>query len=348
MYRQVLVVGAGATGLLTAIRCAAAGHRVTVLDRGPIPNPRSTSFDQHRAIRALDPDDPAATAVAMAAHERWLALEALLGERFYRRVGVVTAVSPESAARARAIAADTGLPLSVADPEAYGPVRFPERTVRLLEPDAGVLLADRVLRAAVRWLSRHPLVSLRPWQPVSEVDCDAPAATTARGERIGADVLLVATGPWSGDLVEVPTVLYRQTVVYLRPPEDLARWWEKAPGIGRAGPDGRSWVIPPGGETLLKISTAAACRETTVLDDDDDERSWAGLVLNAGVLAEPARYPVVSARRCHYAVDPHTGTGALTRLGPAAWARAASGGDGFRTAPLVAEQIADTLTAVLA
>ncbi|WP_322779694.1 FAD-dependent oxidoreductase, partial [Frankia sp. Cas4] len=44
--RHVLIVGAGVTGLLTAIRCALAGHRVTVLDRGAVPNPMSSSFDQ--------------------------------------------------------------------------------------------------------------------------------------------------------------------------------------------------------------------------------------------------------------------------------------------------------------
>jgi glycine/D-amino acid oxidase-like deaminating enzyme len=39
---SIVVVGAGVTGIVTAIECARAGHRVTLLDRGPIPNPAAT------------------------------------------------------------------------------------------------------------------------------------------------------------------------------------------------------------------------------------------------------------------------------------------------------------------
>ncbi|MFC7616405.1 FAD-dependent oxidoreductase [Actinokineospora soli] len=344
--QRVLVVGAGVTGLLTAVRCAAAGHRVVVLDRGPVPNPAATSFDQHRALRALHVDDPATTAAAATARRRWSVLEGELGERFRRPVGVVTAVPADAVARSLALAADAGVGLSVPAPGAFAPVAFPDHGVALFEPDGGVLLAERVLRAAVRWLSHHPLVELRPWQPVVDVDTAAPAVTTARGERLRGDVLLVAAGPWSRALVDVPTTLYRQTVVYLRPPEDLADWWETAPCVGGAGPDGRSWLVPPGAGTDLKTSTAAACRAVGSLDDPDDPDHWADVVLRAGALADPDRYRVVAARTCHYAVDAATGAGALTRVGPAAWARAASGGDGFRTAPLVADHIADALAAV--
>ena len=46
---RVLVVGAGITGLLAAIRCVRAGHRVVLLDRGPIlPAPCFFQFDAYR------------------------------------------------------------------------------------------------------------------------------------------------------------------------------------------------------------------------------------------------------------------------------------------------------------
>ena len=54
----VVIIGAGVTGMVTAIECALAGHRVTLLDRGPIPNPAATSADQHRALRVQRPGDP--------------------------------------------------------------------------------------------------------------------------------------------------------------------------------------------------------------------------------------------------------------------------------------------------
>ena len=346
---RVLIVGAGITGLLTALRCASDGHSVVVLDRGPIPNPGSTSFVRQRALRSLDPTDAAATEAAAGAQRAWVDLRGILGDQVFRRVGVVTALPASGVDRAHEIALGAGLRTATVERSALGPVRVPAGTVPVLELDGGVLLADRVLRAAVRWLIRHPMVELRPWQPVVDVDGDAPAVTTARGEHISGDVLLVAAGPWSGDLVPVPTVLHRQTVVYLRPPADWAPWWNTAPCVGRAGLDGRSWLIPPGEGTLLKISTANACREVDALDgtaDDPTSDIWADLVLATGVLTDPDRYRVEKVETCHYAVDAHSRTGALTRTGRAAWARAASGGDGFRTAPLIADHITTALSAV--
>ncbi len=48
---KVTIVGAGIVGLSAAWQLVRRGHEVTVLDQGPIPNPGSASFDQHRMIR---------------------------------------------------------------------------------------------------------------------------------------------------------------------------------------------------------------------------------------------------------------------------------------------------------
>src|SRR5258708_5321563 len=94
---RVLIIGAGVTGLVAAVRFARANWPVTVLDRGSIPNPVGTSFDQHRVIRALAPADPAATRRAAALRARWLALESLLDAAFYRRIGAVSALPEDQA-----------------------------------------------------------------------------------------------------------------------------------------------------------------------------------------------------------------------------------------------------------
>jgi glycine/D-amino acid oxidase-like deaminating enzyme len=356
MTRRTLVVGAGVTGLLTAVRCALAGHRVTVLDRGAIPNPRSTSFDQHRAIRALDPGDLAATRRAAIAHRRWLELESLLcpGAGFYRRVGVVTAWPTEEVAEVAAVASAADLPVKIIEPDELAPVKFTAGSSGVLELDAGVLLADRVLRAAARWLGRHPAVTLRPWREVTAVDADAARVVLADGTAESGDLVLVAAGPWSGALVDLPVVLHRQTMVYLRPPKDLARFWETAPSAGRIGAYGRAWLLPPGDGTLLKVSTAAACREVSTVDDAEDDMGdyytvdgtsnignarCIDRVMAAEIFPDAHRYTTVAVKRCHYAVDANTGSGHLVRVGPSVWARAASGGDGFRMAPLVADDI---------
>ncbi|ONH33564.1 MULTISPECIES: FAD-dependent oxidoreductase [Protofrankia] len=360
--RHVLVVGAGVVGLLTALRCALAGHRVTVVDRGPVPNPVSSSFDQHRAIRALDPADRAATRRVAAAHHEWLALERLLGARLYRRVGVVTAWPAGEADAVAAAGADAGLPVELVEPDKLPHMRFPAGSVGVLEHDAGVLLARRVLTAVARWLDAHAAVTVLPWQDVVSVDADAGRVVLAGGRRLGADLVFVAAGPWSRELVDLPMVLYRQAMVYLSPPAELARWWERAPSAGRVGADGRSWLLPPGEGTLLKVSSSAVCREVDAVagpgdraadgsvdgfaDGSDGVGSWPVDVdrLVASILTGPERYTVRRVRQCHYLVDAGTGGARLVRPGPAVWACAAAGGDGFRTAPLVAARIAAQIT----
>lgn len=336
---HVLVVGAGVTGLLTAIRCARAGHRVTVLDRGPIPNPAASSFDQHRAIRALDPEDAAETRRVAAAHRHWIELESLLGTEFYRRVGVVTAWPAGAVDGVLDTSMAAGLRVSVV--ERPPPVRFPAGTVGVLEHDAGVLLAEQVLRAAANWLSTRAKVELRPWSNVSEMDVHS-GRIRAGDELLDGDLVLLATGPWSRRLVSLPMVLYRQAMIYLRPAAELGPWWERAPSAGRVGVDGRAWLLPPGAGTLLKISSAALCREVGSVDEPGVPEP-AIAELPGSVLTEPQRYTVTAVRHCHYLVDACTGRPHLVRLGPAVLARTASGGDGFRTAPLVAERIAETL-----
>ncbi len=346
--KRVLVVGAGVTGLLTAVRCARAGHRVTVLDQGAVPNPGSTSYDQHRAIRSLDPDGPEATRRLIGAHRRWLELEQLLGATVYHRVGALSAWPAGQVDQVARVAAAADLPISVVSPDAYPHLRFPVGTVGVLEHDAGVLMADHVLWAATQWLIRQAGVELRPWQEVVEVRADAAEAVLADGEVLGADLLLVATGPWSQRLVDLPMVMHRQTMVYLRPPADLAAWWSAAPCAGQLGGAGRAWLLPPVGGALLKVSTAAVCREVDGLADrgDEDESAFADRIMAESAVADPGRYRVMAVRRCHYLIDAGTQRAHLVRIGPNAWARTASGGDGFRTAPLVADRIAEAVAAL--
>ncbi|WIY05754.1 FAD-binding oxidoreductase [Amycolatopsis mongoliensis] len=352
--QRIVVVGAGITGLLAAVRGVLLGHRVIVLERGPIPNPAASSFDQHRAVRALDPADLEATRRAVAAHRRWLELESLLcgpgpGGGFYRRVGVVTAWPEERIDEVAAAGAEAGLRVEPVAAARLRPMGFPAGSAGLLELDAGVLLADRVLAAATAWLARHPMAELRPWQEVVAVDPDDARVVLADGSAERGDLVLVGAGPWTPKLVDVPIIVHRQTMLYLRPPEELAGWWKTAPSAGGVGADGRGWLMPPVQGTLLKISTDAACREVPAADaPDDDEARWTKEILDAEIVTDVERYEVAGVKRCHYAVDAVTGAGRLVRVGPSVWARAASGGDGFRTAPLVADQIAGALLGVAA
>ncbi|WP_326948051.1 FAD-binding oxidoreductase [Amycolatopsis sp. NBC_01307] len=351
---RVVVVGGGISGLLTAIRCVLDGHRVVLLERGPVPHPGATSFDQHRALRALVVGDTAATRQAAELHRHWRELDALLcdhlpGAGLYRRVGVLQALPPGQVPAAVATASAAGVPIRIVHPSAYPLVGFPRGSGAVLEPHAGTLLADRMLHAAARWLRHHPDAELRPGREAVGIDPDRARVRLADGTTVTGDVVLVAAGPWTGALVDRPVALHRQTMVYLRPPAALAHAWAATPTVGGIGTDGRAWLLPSVAGTLLKVSTDAVRREVTTLSGPDDDAGWAARVLAAGVVSDVDGYDVVRVKHCHYATAADGNTG-FVRVGPAVWARPASGGDGFRTAPLAADavvaQLAGQATAV--
>lgn len=344
---RVVVVGAGITGLLTAIRSVLAGHRVVLLERGPIPHPGATSFDQHRALRALVVGDRVATRKAAELHRRWRELDALLcdhlpGAGLYRRVGVLQALPPGQVPAAVGTASAAGVPIRIVHPSAYPLLGFPRGSGAVFEPHAGTLLADRVLHAAARWLRHHPDAELRPGREAVAIDPDQAKVHLADGTSVPGDVVLVATGPWTGALVDRPVALHRQTMVYLRPPAALAHAWAATPTAGGLGADGRAWLLPSVAGTLLKVSTDAVRREVTTLAGPDDDAGWAARVLAAGVVSDVDGYDVVRVKHCHYATADGGDTG-FVRVGPAAWARPASGPDGFRTAPLAADAVVAAL-----
>jgi glycine/D-amino acid oxidase-like deaminating enzyme len=337
----VLVVGAGVTGLLTAVECALAGHRVTVLERGAVPDPAATSHDQHRALRTLAVGNPGRSRELAGAERRWRELAAVLGGGFYRRVGVVTAWPREQVAEVLACARAAGLPVT-ADAE-LPPVGAPEGTVAVREEAAGVLLAEQVLRSAAAWLAGHPAVELRPGCEVAAVSADDGRVRLRGGEVVHGDLVLVAAGPWTRELAGHPVVLYRQTMLYLRPPAALAARWRGAPAAGGLGIDGRGWALPPGGGALLKISSDAVCRAVpgTGGAAEEDQEPWALRLAGSGVLPDIEAYEVVGARACHYAADARDGGAHLARIGPRLWSRPACGGTGFAEAPLVARRITE-------
>lgn len=339
--RQVAVVGAGVTGLLAAVECVLAGHGVTVVDRGPIPNPGSSSSDQHRAVRTFAPGEEAATRRMIEARCRWAALETLLPDGFFRRVGVVTAWPADRIGAITGDAAAAGAPVTTLDPEKLPHLGFPAGSVGVLETGAGVVLAERVLRAAAGWLAAHPAAELRPGSAAVSVDVRSGRIGLADGGALGADLVLIAAGPWTPRLTGLPAVLHRQTMVYLRPPAHLARWWENAPAAGRLAADGRAWLLPPGEGTLLKISSDAVCREVATTDcAGEDPGPFAERLLAASIVSNVDEYSVVAVKQCHYLSGIDADGGLLARLGPAVWSRTPCNGTGFTTAPLAARQFA--------
>ncbi|MFD8142290.1 NAD(P)/FAD-dependent oxidoreductase [Streptomyces sp. NPDC059708] len=351
---RVTVVGGGVIALLTAVECVLGGHQVTVVDQGPIPFSRATSFDQHRILRALHPADPPATAAALRAHRRWLELEELLSTRFYERVGALTVLPPEAAAAGALLLGSAGgearelTPASLAD--RYPHLYLDGALGGVLEDQAGVLLADRVLNACVAWLKWQPGIELIEHRAATRVHGDGAAVRLADGRVLRGDAVLVAVGPWSRGLlppgIAERLVLFRQSLLYCRVPRRQAAAWAATPAVPSLGTRRGAWLIPPVAGTALKITSASVCRTVDEITDygTEDvfrrqlEAEFADLIPGIG----PAW--ITDAKDAYYMSFADTGGPLLVALGGTGYAYAACGGTSFKFAPLIARALSERLT----
>ena len=77
---NIIVVGAGIAGLSTAWSLVKAGHSVTLLEQGPIPNPLAASGDHHRIIRRAYGASTGYGRLITEAYDAWDEMWADLGE----------------------------------------------------------------------------------------------------------------------------------------------------------------------------------------------------------------------------------------------------------------------------
>src|SRR5918992_341564 len=148
---DAIVVGAGAMGTATAWHLARRGRAVLLLERSTIGHDRGSSHGPTRIFR-LSYHHPDYVRMARRALEEWRALEAAAGERLLHRTGGLEA-GPGARRNADALAA-AGAPsawLGAPEVEERWPgIRVPDGAEVLFQPDAGVVLADRTVRAQAR------------------------------------------------------------------------------------------------------------------------------------------------------------------------------------------------------
>ncbi len=78
---NIIVVGAGIAGLSTAWQLTKAGHSVTIVEQGKIPNPLAASGDHHRIIRRAYGKAAGYGRLITQAYDAWDELWADLGEK---------------------------------------------------------------------------------------------------------------------------------------------------------------------------------------------------------------------------------------------------------------------------
>src|SRR5438270_6188959 len=85
----VIVVGAGINGVTSAIELKKRGHKIVLVDPGPLPHPLAASTDISKAVRAAYGPDEDYTALAERCIELWRKWNAEFGIELYHESGVL-------------------------------------------------------------------------------------------------------------------------------------------------------------------------------------------------------------------------------------------------------------------
>src|SRR5437660_10293792 len=86
---RVVVVGAGINGVTAAIELRGRGHKVTLIDPGPLPHPLAASTDISKAVRSTYGADEDYTALAERAVGLWKEWNEEFGTNLYHEVGMM-------------------------------------------------------------------------------------------------------------------------------------------------------------------------------------------------------------------------------------------------------------------
>ena len=249
---NVIVVGAGIAGLSTAWSLVKAGHNVSIVEQGPIPNPLAASGDHHRIIRRAYGKAGGYGRLITEAYQAWDELWADLGENHLDPRGFICVSRQEAdeAEQYRDGLLEGGFPIEIVDPDEAAR-RWPfldPGTFRyaFFSPEGGALHCRSIASGIAAWL-RAQGASVYDHTRVDAIDADAGRLTLADGSTMQADRIVVAAGAWvlklfpelGGDLTT-----YRTALAYVEPPADLRAAWEVAPVILDVGGDTDGYMIP--------------------------------------------------------------------------------------------------------
>lgn len=256
MGNDVLIIGGGIVGLSTAYFLAKAGERVTVVERGPVPNPLASSSDHHRLIRVTYGDSDGYTVRIAEAYDAWRTMWADLPggeERYYAATGILALSQEEGdwTDRSRVTMERHGVPFEKIDGVGAIARRFPfveaANVSYALLSEGGALMANRILADLADWLRAAGVVIVEHAH-ADALDLERCVVKLRDGRALVGDRIVVAAGVETARLVpELGGTLVpnRALIVYAEPPEDLAEAWAGAPCWTDLGGDKELWGVAP-------------------------------------------------------------------------------------------------------
>lgn len=199
---NIIVVGGGIAGVMSALHLQRQGEQVTLIDRWEPGHSRAASTDYNRIIRSIHGRDEFYTRWARESWLRWLELQAESGQRLIYQCGTLI-LATEGHCHWEDATTETfdrlGVPYYKFAPSEIT-ARFPQFKVddisyAIYEPESGMVMAHRGVRTALD-LFRAAGGKLQR----GHVTTDPDERPMLDGRPLEADVIVVATGPWMADM----------------------------------------------------------------------------------------------------------------------------------------------------
>jgi glycine/D-amino acid oxidase-like deaminating enzyme len=201
---KVVVVGSGVFGVTGALELQRRGHHVTLFDAGTIPHPLAESTDVSKAVRMDYGDDELYASEMEKAIEAWRAWNVELGQTVFHATGAMF-VSKEPFAPGGYEHAS----LTLLTRRGHVLERLDRESIERRSPLRGFV--DGYFNPHDGWadsglvIERLAALARRLGVEVCEnakvVAVDPGAVVFADGARVGCDIVVVAAGGWTRDLV---------------------------------------------------------------------------------------------------------------------------------------------------
>ncbi|MSR07054.1 MAG: FAD-dependent oxidoreductase [Gemmatimonadetes bacterium] len=339
---RATVIGAGAFGGWTALHLLRRGVHVTLWDAWGPANPRASSGDDTRIIRATYGPDRIYVDLTLASFPQWRALQKATGQLVLRETGALWLAARDDRWERDAMGhlRDAGVPHQQLSPtqakKRYPLFNFSGVNFVIEEPGAAYLRA----RAACALVLGQFLAEGGTYREgrVEAFDGRTPPDT---------DIVVYACGPWMGKLF--PDVIgdlirpTRQELFYFGLPSmdgyrdgQIPVWLDRGPGI---------WYSIPSGGQGIKL---ASDDRGPVFDPDNGDRGVTPAVLAearaklAERLPSLAKAPFLDGKACqyeqtpdsHFIIDRHPKASNV-------WLVGGGSGHGFKHGPAVGELVAE-------
>jgi glycine/D-amino acid oxidase-like deaminating enzyme len=358
---RVIVVGAGINGLTAAIELKTRGHKVVLVDPGPLPHPLAASTDISKAVRRAYGADEDYTALADRSIKLWRKWNEEYSVELYHEVGVMFVrrreMKPgEFEHESFKILKKRGHKIERMNSARFWK-RFPAWNSELyrdgfLELEAGYAESGRVV-ATLIGRAKSLGIELREgarFSRLDEGDDRVSGIVLDDGHRIAADSVVMAVGAWTPYLLPFTKEFFRangQPVFHLKPRQLELFASQRFPVFGADITTTGYYGFPIDHDGVVKIANHGPGREMSPESPEravtpEDEGNLREFL--ASTFPSLADAPIVYSRVCMYC-DTHDGHFWIAPDPDRQGLVIAAGdcGHGFKFAPILGEIIADAV-----